>query len=1008
MRALYRCDTNRYWTSKSHSLTMKWLSEGVNMKMPQKSSVQLAVSTALALAAACLSSGRAAAADGESPDASLQEVVVTGSRIARQDYVAQSPIVTTSVESVQNSGVPTVDAYLLQLPQFQPGTGGFTNVSSGGLGVGQATLNLRGLGTVRTLVLLDGRRLQPGNAQSLIDINTIPTSAISDVEVMTGGASATYGSDAMAGVVNFKLRKTFNGLELSSQIGQSDRGDAMTRQFSGIAGTAFADGAGAVMFAADFSDRQPISFRDRAFSTPTGNLAALLGNGYYAPTGSNLPTQDSVNTAFASYGVAAGTVPRTANFGVNPDGTLFRSGAPGTNYRSDGDVCVVANGAAGFGYDGNCTNNLQNGLKRGSGLLRAQYDLSPNVTLFAQGQFAHSFARGQGSHPQATPFGAAGLTVPVTNPFIPADLRALLATRPTPGANFTYLKRIEQDGPRSFTSSTDTYQGVLGAEGKLGSDWSFDAYYSHGNTSPTDKSVAGAVSISALQQLLSAPDGGASLCTGGYNVFGPQPASASCAAFISRRTVTTTNITQDEVALNATGSVWHAPAGDIKLALSGSVRRNKYATTPDPAIQAGDIAAVVAVQPTRGNIRVSEIAAEVLVPLLSEKFLVRSLNFNGGYRYSDYNTSGGVSTYKAGLDWRIVEPLLIRGGYQKAVRAPNIAELFLPAGSVIANIGAPPASGDPCDVRTTLRTGANGAAIRTLCLAQGIPGTIVDTYNQNNVGQPSVTQGNPGLSPETANSYTIGAVIQPAFLGRAAERLNISIDYYNIKIEDTIATLGVQNTLNKCFNLDGSNPGYSATNFFCSLITRNTQNGQISQATQPLLNLGGYRTDGVDAQIDWKAPLDTLGLSSSTSSLIANLTVSYLNKFEIQTQAGSPFQDFTQTIAGSDTYAKWKYSGSIGYEWQRLTVGVRWHRTSAFKDASTVTNPASTILGPSAVDYFDLYGRLGIGEHVEVRAGVTNIGDIEPEQVGALRGFTNPAVYDIIGRAYYLGLKVGF
>jgi iron complex outermembrane receptor protein len=977
------------------------------MKMTQKSPVALAVSAALALSAACLWNSPADAAEGESQDDLLQEVTVTGSRIARQDYVAQSPIVTAPVESVQNSGVPTVDAYLLQLPQFQPGTGGFTNVSSGGLGVGQATLNLRGLGSVRTLTLLDGRRLQPGNAQSTIDVNTIPSSAISGVEVVTGGASATYGSDAVAGVVNFTLRKTYSGAEISAQLGQSERGDATTHQVSAIAGTDFADGAGSVMFAAEFADRDPIGFRDREFSTPTGNLAALLGNGYYAPAGANLPTQAAVNTLFASYGVAAGAVPRTANFGINGDGTLFRSGAPGNNYRPDGNACVVT-GAAGFGYDGNCTNNLQNGLRRGAGLLRAQYELSSHVTLFAQGIFAHSFARGQGSHPQATPFGAAGLTVPVTNPFIPADLRAVLASRPNPGASFTYLKRVEQDGPRSFTSSTDTWQALVGAEGDLGGDWNYEAYYSHGNTSPTDKSVAGVISISALQRLLSAPDGGASLCAGGYNVFGPQPSSSGCSDYISRRTVTSTDITQDEVSLNATGSVFRVPAGNVKLALSGSARRNEYATRPDPAIQAGDIAAVVAVQPTRGTIRVNEIAAEVLVPLLSDKFLVQSLNFNGGYRYSDYNTSGGVSTFKLGLDWRLVEPLLLRGGYQKAVRAPNIAELFQPAGAVIANIGAPPASGDPCDVRTALRSGANSAAVRALCLAQGIPGTIVDTYNQANVGQPSVTQGNPNLSPETANSYTAGAVIQPGFLGRAVEQMSFSIDYYNIEIEETIATLGVQNTLNKCFNADGSNPGYSATNFYCSLVTRNTLNGQISQAVQPLLNLGGYRTDGIDAQLDWRAPLDSLGLASTAGSLTTNLTVSYLNKFEIQQQPGNPFQDFTGTIAGADTYTKWKYSGSLAWERNRLQLGMRWRHSSAFRDSSVVTNPASTIAGPDAVDYFDVYGRVGIGDHVEVRAGVTNIGDVEPEQVGALRGFTNPAVYDVIGRAYYLGLKVGF
>lgn len=164
------------------------------------------------------------------------------------------------------------------------------------------------------------------------------------------------------------------------------------------------------------------------------------------------------------------------------------------------------------------------------------------------------------------------------------------------------------------------------------------------------------------------------------------------------------------------------------------------------------------------------------------------------------------------------------------------------------------------------------------------------------------------MSPETANSYTIGAVIQPSFLGKALERMSFSIDYYN----------------NKCFNTDGSNPNYSATNFYCSLIVRNMLNGQISQAVQPLLNLGGYTTDGVDAQLDWHAPLNTLGLANATGSLVTNLTVSYLGKFEIQQQPGSPFQVFTGTIAGTDTYAKRKYSGSLAYEWQRLTLGMRW------------------------------------------------------------------------------------
>jgi iron complex outermembrane receptor protein len=307
-------------------------------------------------------------------------------------------------------------------------------------------------------------------------------------------------------------------------------------------------------------------------------------------------------------------------------------------------------------------------------------------------------------------------------------------------------------------------------------------------------------------------------------------------------------------------------------------------------------------------------------------------------------------------------------------------------------------------VRSSFRTGANSSTIRALCLAQGIPVSIVDTYNQANVGQPSVTQGNPDLSPETAKSYTIGAVFQPTFLGEAFQQVSLSVDYYNIRIEETIASLGVQNTLNKCFNADGSNPGYSATNFYCALIQRNTLNGQISRATQPLLNLGGYRTSGVDAQLDWNVPLDTLGLSGA-GNVITNVTVNYLDNFEIQQQPGSPFQDFTGTIGGASTNARWKYSGSLVYDRDLFQVGLRWRHTSAFRDSSVVTNPASTIAGPESVNYVDLFGRVRVGDKLELRAGVTNVGDVEPEQVGSLKGFTNPAIYDVIGRAYYAGFR---
>lgn len=936
------------------------------------------------------------------------EIVVTGSRIARQDYVAQSPIVTVAPAAIQNSGTPTIDSYLLQMPSFGVGTGGFTNGSSGGLGIGQANLNLRGLGTVRTLVLLDGRRMEPGNAQSVIDINTIPTAALQGVEVITGGASATYGSDAIAGVVNFKLRHRFSGLEVSGQAGISAAGDAPNRQFSAITGRDFADGKGHFIIAGEYADRAAIGFRDRAFSTPTGNLASQMGNGYYAPSGTNLPSTTVVNSIFSSYGFAAGTMPRTGNFGINADGTLFRSGAPGTNYKSTGDPCVVNNGAAGFGYDGNCTNRLQNPLHRWASLARAEYEISDKLNVFAQFQFAHSLARSQGSHPQLNAVGATGINVPVTNPFVQANaaLAAVLASRATPTASFAFVKRLEEAGPRAFSSATDTWQGTLGANGRLSSNWSFDAYANYGQTTADDRNLSGSVSLAAVNQLVNAADGGASLCTGGFNIFGPNPVSQSCIDFVSRKTLTKTKITQAEISASVTGTLFKLPAGDVKANIGADYRRNTYAVSPDAALQAGDIAAISSIQPTVGNTSVWEGSAEVLVPLLADLPLIKSLNLTAGYRYSHYNLAGGNSTYKVNFDWRVASPLMLRGGYQRAVRAPNIGELFLPQGSAVVNIGAASTSGDPCNATGNLRTGTNGAQVLALCLAQGMPSAIASSYVQANVGVGATTSGNRALQPETATSFTLGGVFQPTFAGEALRRMSLSIDYYNIQITNTIGQITGQNILNKCYNTDGSNPTYDPNNLFCQLITRSTTTGQITNLYQPYLNLGGYKTDGVDAALDWNLPLSSVGMGDKAGALSFNVNVSWLHSFRIQALPAAAWQEYLGSISGGDTYARWKWSGQVAYEVGAVQVGARWRRMSSFRDSSLVTNAASTVAAPGAMQYVDLFARIRSKSGYEFRMGVTNVANVQPPQVGATAGFTNQALYDVIGRAYYAAVKL--
>lgn len=978
----------------------------------------LAISTALWAAAANAQvatspeagAGSATNADDSAESTKASDIVVTGSRIARRDYVAQSPIVTQSAEALQATGATTIDRALLALPQFQPGQGGFTNSSAGGQGVGLSSLNLRSLGPQRTLVLLDGRRGQPGNALTVIDINSIPSSAISGVEVITGGASATYGSDAIAGVVNFKVYRHFEGVRLDAQAGISSRGDAASQQASLIAGTKFADGRGSVMVAAEYQHRDGLPYTARDWSSPSRSFSNVIGNGVFAP-GSNGPSQAAVDTVFAKYGIAGGAVLRTDQLGFNQDGTLFRNRNTTTaplNYKASSNPCMVVTPSV-FAYDGLCLNLHQLPLTRYAALGRAEYELSSSLKAFVQGQYSRVTAHAQGSNPTLNPVGASGLSVPITNPFIPADLGTLLASRSNPNANFLVVKRFIDNGPRAYVNRTTTYQILGGLEGQFPiKDWTFELYGSHGRTTGTDKVYSGAVSISAVQRLLAAADGGASLCTGGFNIFGPEPVSASCAAYVARPTRSITSIGQDEVAFNATGPIFSLPAGEVKLAVSGAYRRNSFRTTPDTAISAGDIASTTATQPLFGVTSVVEGAAEVLVPLLKDIPLIQSLNATGAYRYSKYNISGGVSSYKVGVDWRVADPIMFRGGYQKAVRAPSVGELFQPLQGAIANIGLPPSSGDPCDVRSNYRLGANAAAVRSLCIAQGVPQAVIDSFNSANSGIQSSTAGNIGLKPETAKTLTFGVVLQPSFLGEAFHRMSLSVDYYDIRLDSVISSVDVLTSVSKCFNADGSNPSYSASYILCQNLFRDVTTGQIAGSSQKLLNLGAYKTSGIDIVFDWALPLRSLGLGDE-DTLRFNVAATYLRNFDIQVNPGAPFSNYRGTItiptgAGASAFARLKMNTTVEYTHGGFSLGVKWAHVTGFRDVSTATNPASTVPGTPAYDLFDLFAKLRVNDKFELRGGIQNLGDRDPPPVGGFNA-TNPGIYDTIGRSFFLGIK---
>lgn len=938
-------------------------------------------------------------------------VVITGSRIARQDYTSTSPLVTIGQETLQTTPVVNVEGVLNQLPQFAQGQNqsAIGAVANGG----RASLNLRGLGETRNLVLLSGRRLPLSNAFGVVDVNIIPPNIIENIETITGGASAIYGSDAISGVVNFIPRRSFEGIELDARIGSSFLGDAGTRSFGLLAGVGSSSDRGRALLSLSYSDRERLFGSARPDFFSLGVLSSFIGQGTYVPAATNLPSQATVNAVFARYGVAAGSVPNSRSLGFNDDGTLFAQiGA--NNYRGPTDVLFSTFGGT-VRQPVTMQEYIVQPMHRLNVYASGEYDITDTITAYAQ--LLHTDYQVTGQVGWTPTLFVAPLTVPVTNPFIPADLRTILASRPNPTQPFTLNQRFMGFEDRKFISDVNVTQYLAGLRGELGvSDWQWDIYGSHDSMDMVETQDA-ALLLSRLQPLLNAPDGGASLCAGGYNPFGLTNAtgvSAACRDFVETETHDFTETSQDIVEANITGRLFSLPGGDARFSVTGTYRHNDFEYDPDPARENGDLIGTLASVPSSGSTSVREVGIEVLLPILKDVPFADTLELNLGYRLSDYNITGTVHTYRAEGLWRPVRPLLIRGGYERATRAPNIGELFSSAQTAQVQFGSPPNGGDPCDVRSAARAGANAGQVRTLCLATGVPAPIIDLFQYTTVAIASATSGSTALEPETADTVTVGAVLSAPFHSPWVSGLSLSVDFYDIRIRDVISQVSAVTTLNKCYNLDGSNPSYDASNAFCQLIRRDATGG-ISIVSTPYLNLGGLRTRGVDVQADWRLNLEeTVGIPGR---IYLNAVVNFLDRYRVQVLPGSPFVEFAGTIDGTQAATtppvglplpKSKIFANLLYTLGPATLGFRWRHLPPMRDVTSVTRPTSPAPGVTSYDVFDFNVTWDVNETYRFIAGITNLFDEDPVQIAGTPGLTQPGTYDIIGRSFFIGGRLRF
>ena len=955
--------------------------------------------------------------DTKKPDA----IIVTGSRIARRDYQSDSPISTVDSSAIAAAAQPSLDRVIGQMPQFEAAQGAAEvgDVQGGvGFGGGASYSDLRGIGRNRSLVLMDGRRLVPSTPDGSIDLNTIPMSLIDSVEVITGGASATYGSDAIAGVANFKLRRNFSGVEISAQHGASTHGDGATTQISAILGSRFADDRGHAVLALEYAKRDAVSGSQRSFFTqPSVRFLGRPPEGFiYAGgfgAGATAPSIAAVNAVLAGY---PGTTPYAGagayrgGIGVNTDGSIFTTVVPpalgcAQNYKGVGSVvgdiispsCTQAGVVLGNYFA------VQVPLKKFNAFASADYELTDHLTAYAQFNFSESKALDQTSPGSTKTNNTIELFVPVSNPFVQSNPALLSLINSAYGgvapANATVglSKLMFGWGNRVEKFKYNVWQGLAGLKGDIpGTAFTFDLYASYGKSSYTSQAY-GDISLSAINNVLAHEGVGG--CT--YNPFGLQPVSAACLAYAGRTDLTTDDLTSKNVEFSVQGPLFELPGGTAQIALGADYRESSFDYHPDSIFISGDTLSYGTSTPASGSQKAKEAFGELLLPLVKDWALAKSVSLDLGYRYSKYDTFSGKSTWKADGSWTIVDGVRFRGGYSFAFRAPSLADLYAGAGVGQQSLNG----GDPCDILSSYRTGANRTQVQALCAAQAAPaGSASYSFGGANVTVPVQTGGNKLLQPETARTWSIGTVLTPV------RGLNLSVDYYNIAISGAISSLSSGQILANCYG-PTANPTFSASNPFCQRIRRDGSTGQISLLTSGLFNFNKFKLSGVDAQIDYRLGLDQLGMSSSAGAIKLGSIVSYLRNYVVTPSDGTAPTNYAGAISdtfvtsdGENLYShpRWKANSYLSYLNGPFVGTLRWRYIGHMANLDNAAQPVP------AVNYFDADAHYTFDQRFTISAGITNITDKKPPFIGTLELRTDAATYDVVGRTWFVGAKARF
>lgn len=966
----------------------------VNTKKP------LCVAISAAATLACMSPHAFAQSESAESDLGqaqvLEELIVTGSRIRTGRQAASIPVETVTSDQIKLSGFQNVEEVLNNMPQFVPSRTASTNSTANPTATGAATLDLRGLGANRSLVLVNGRRYTFFDSSQATDINTIPASLIERVEVVTGGASAVYGSDAIGGVVNFILKDDFEGVELRSQFNQTTEGDGNITDITLTLGGNFADDRGNAVIAFNYLDREPIFTTDRGFSAnvltdgndANGNRVLVQGGSSFVPNGrfTGLPTSadaiaavPGLDAALAAAGLSGidgnGFIPDDSGMNVRP----FTRPDDLYNYTLD--------------------NFLRIPQERYNLTVLADYEVSEDVSIYFEGAYSHN----QTTTGFAPAFINQVFPVEVNNPFIGSELSNVLQlidqNEVGVGANDGLVdlgirRRLVEAGARRNQDTRNAYRALIGVEGSI-NDYDYNAYYSYSRSDNT-QIQQGNVSRAAFAEGILSSNGAAPI----VNPFGPN-ISAEGVDFIS---IGATNIEKTELKVfgaTLTGDLLDLPAGPLAMLIGAEWRSSSVDFLPADALLTGDVAGFNSIDPASGEIDVWELFVELSVPLISDVPGIEVLDASAAFRYSNYDLeqTGGVNTFLTGLDWKVNESIAFGTQFQRAIRAPNVGEAF--GGQRLFPVSASDPCADP--------SAATDPTIRSLCENTGVPAALVgDPTIQPNNEIPGLFGGNPNLSEEESDTFTLSAIITPGSL----PNLRVSLDYFDITVDNAIGVFGgsVNNILNVCYN-----QVQDINSTACRAISRDGLSGSIDTLNPVLatnVNVGGLETSGLDVQVGYTFDLDLAG--GSELKVLFNAT--FLGDYNL-----IPIADLDTVNDCSGAFgrtcgepkADLKMNTSVNWTAGDLTLGLRhrWSEETTLDEVQFGDDPATKAVPVlDGYNYLDLSINYRMNEGLTVWGGIINVLDEDPPLLGSrqARANTRPDTFSPTGAELFIGASYKF